>query len=258
MIGTPLYMSPEQAEMSGLDIDTRSDIYSWGCCLYELLTGRTPFSPEELMRKGYDEIPSRLPRDRSRETAFDRCQPHGLLACVRTIAQAPAVQSRQANQPAEGRPGLDRDEGDRKGTGRAGMRRPTVIAKDIDTPPRRRAGPGPPAVDFTAFGRIVRRNKVAFAASAAIVAAWLLGTGSERLGRLCVPMRLEGTARGDRDRANSARQQTEAINSFLTKTCWPGHPGSKRPRSRGDNGRSAGSRRAAVGRKHRDSQSTRN
>jgi serine/threonine protein kinase/Tfp pilus assembly protein PilF len=55
-IGTPTYMSPEQAEMTALDIDTRNDIYSLGVLLYELLIGTTPFDPKRLVEAGLEEI----------------------------------------------------------------------------------------------------------------------------------------------------------------------------------------------------------
>ncbi|HEX9046707.1 MAG TPA: serine/threonine-protein kinase, partial [Verrucomicrobiae bacterium] len=75
VIGTPAYMSPEQAELSGLDVDTRSDIYSLGVLLYELLTGRTPFDGQELIKGGVDEMRRTLRED-------EPLRPSGVLTAL--------------------------------------------------------------------------------------------------------------------------------------------------------------------------------
>ena len=88
-IGTPAYMSPEQAEMSGLDIDTRSDIYSLGVLLYELLTGKTPFDPNTLLQAGIDQM-RRIIREQ---------EPIRPSTCLSTLTQADLT---EASPPSAG------------------------------------------------------------------------------------------------------------------------------------------------------------
>jgi serine/threonine protein kinase/tetratricopeptide (TPR) repeat protein len=91
-IGTPAYMSPEQAEMSGLDIDTRSDIYALGVLLYELLTGRTPFDQGEMLQRGLDEM-RRIIREQ------EAPRPSTLLGTMAQGELSAAASRRQADPP---------------------------------------------------------------------------------------------------------------------------------------------------------------
>jgi serine/threonine protein kinase len=173
-IGTPAYMSPEQAEMSGLDIDTRSDIYALGVLLYELLTGKTPFDAKRLVEAGIDEI-RRIIREEEPPRPSTRIST--LVASEQTT-----VAKRRGSEPPKlihtvrgdldwiVMKAMEKDRTRRYDTANG-------LAMDIT----RFLGNEPimarPPSNLYRFQKLVRRNKLAFAATTAVIAALILGLG---------------------------------------------------------------------------------
>ena len=175
LMGTPAYMSPEQAENPALDVDTRSDIYGLGALLHELLTGRPPFDPGELARLPPEGLrrflreqeparPSlllaRLPPDELRRVAENRsvepARLPGLLRgdldwiLLKTLEKTPARRYETVN-------GLARD-----------------LRRHLDHEPVSASPPDP----WYRARKLARRHRGAFAAAAAVLAALLLGLGA--------------------------------------------------------------------------------
>ncbi|MCK4414783.1 MAG: serine/threonine protein kinase [Candidatus Eisenbacteria sp.] len=196
-IGTPAYMSPEQAEMSGLDVDTRSDIYSLGVLLYELLTGTTPFDVEALRQAGYGEVQRIIreeepPKPSTRLSTLGgsltdvakhrRTDPGGLTRLVRGDLDWMVMKA------------LEKDRTRRYASA-------SGFADDInrhlqDEP----VLASPPSVAYRAR-KFVKRNRVAVAAGSLVAAAVVLGLVVSTIGFV--------QANRERDRAMEAEQHAK-------------------------------------------------
>jgi serine/threonine-protein kinase len=172
-IGTPAYMSPEQAELSGLDIDTRSDIYSLGVLLYELLSGRPPFDPKSLLQAGLDEI-RRVIRE------VDPPKPSTNLS---TLAAADRIMVARHRGTEPARLSLllrgDLDWIVMKAMEKNRARRyetPTALAADIARHLRDEPVIASPPGSWYRLTKLIRRHRLVCAAAAAVAIALVVGT----------------------------------------------------------------------------------
>lgn len=175
LIGTPAYMSPEQAEMSGLDVDTRSDIYSLGVLLYELLTGRTPFDAKELVKSGIDEMRRTL-----REKEPQR--PSGILFTLSGKDLTATAAHRHADPPRlisllKGdldwivMKALEKDRSRRYETANG-------LAEDVQRYLNNEPVVARPPSRLYRLRKVVRRNRLVFAAGTVVVLALIIGLGT--------------------------------------------------------------------------------
>ncbi len=210
-IGTPAYMSPEQAEMSGLDIDTRSDIYSLGVLLYELLTGRPPFDPKSLLSAGLDEIRRIIrevepPRPSTRLSTLTDLE-RATIAKLRGILPAQHSTLLRGDLDWIVMRCLEKDRTRRYETANG-------LALDVLRHLHDESVVARPASAGYRFQKLVRRNKLAVGAAAAIAAALVIGLGfaTWRYQREKSARAAETVAR---ELAERRRTEVESINRFL-------------------------------------------
>jgi serine/threonine protein kinase len=218
MVGTPAYMSPEQAEMSGLDIDTRSDVYSLGVLLYELLTGTTPLEGQRLRRAGYAEM-LRLIREEEAPRPSTRLSSLGgsatVLAGHRGLDVRHLVQLLASDLDWTVMKALDKDRNRRYGT-------PASFAEDIERYLHREPIVArPPSMTYK-LKKFAQRNRTAVLASVVVAASLILGivlTSWQAVRALAAETQAsdaQAQAETDRDRALDAeRRASESLQQVI-------------------------------------------
>jgi serine/threonine protein kinase len=208
-MGTPAYMSPEQAEMSGLDIDTRSDIYSLGVLLYELLTGRTPFDSKELLASGLDAMRKTI---REKEPV----RPSTRLATLQgeeltTTARRRSADTAKLMHLLRGDLDwivmrcLEKDRTRRYETANG-------LAADINRHLNNEPVIARPPSTAYKFQKAFRRNKLVFAAGTAIALALMLGVIGTTIGLL--------RARHSEAIAMQSRNDAEKLSNFMLEDLY--------------------------------------
>jgi serine/threonine protein kinase/Tfp pilus assembly protein PilF len=174
MVGSPLYMSPEQAELSPLGVDTRSDIYSLGVMLYEILAGTTPFDKDRLHAASYDEL-RRIIREEEPPRPSTRIS---TLAAdlATTVAERRRTDARRLRQTVRGELDwivmkcLEKDRNRRYET-------PNSLARDIERYLHDEPVQACPPSTAYRLRKYARRNKTMLAAGGAIAATLVVGLG---------------------------------------------------------------------------------